>query len=151
VTIKVNISDALTPALDKLGRDFGVGTQELMMDIAVDMRDMVQEAMLNPSSRPSSWSPLTKKYANWKGLKVGRTTADLVLSGRLYQSITPRINSPTESEVFTNVPYAEVHQEGGGNNVPARPYFPVLGGRLTPYAEQRIYSIIDGWITRKLG
>lgn len=121
-----------------------------MKAIADDVRDMTREAMIPGTLRPAQWAPLSKDYAKWKYRKTGVGVVNLVLSGRLGDSITSVLNSPTESEVFSTVEYAEAHQVGSGR-LPARPYFPVVGGRLTQYAEDRIYLIIDGWITRKLG
>ncbi len=101
------------------------------------------------NNRPTSWQPLSKDYAKWKYHKTGVGVVNLVLSGRLYDSVTSVLNSPTESEVYTNVDYADAHQSGLGRQ-PKRPYFPIVGNRLTPYAQARIYSIIDGWIAKRL-
>lgn len=71
----------------------------------------------------SGWAPLSPAYAK----KVGRTYATLEVSGRLKQNVL--IESRGEHVEVTSsderVPYATVHQFGGGNSIPAREYFPI--------------------------
>lgn len=88
--------------------------------------------------RPISWIPLTPDYAK----RVGRDYATLFVSGALESAIQLDNSEPDFCRVSVSdddVPYATVHQFGGGNNVPARPYFPIdSAGYPTPYAQGEV-------------
>lgn len=83
--------------------------------------------------RPADWAPLSPDYAR----KVGRQIATLHVSGALKDAVKvggSEGDSITVSVSDSDVPYATVHQHGGGNNIPARPYFPVdESGEVMPY------------------
>lgn len=86
--------------------------------------------------RPLDWPPLSPAYAR----KVKREHATLYVSGRLENAIKLEV-SHEAAKVSTSddsVPYAIVHQFGGGNNIPARPYFPILNSEVTPFTQQQI-------------
>lgn len=73
----------------------------------------------------SGWPPLSPRYAK----KVGRTYATLEVSGRLKGNVLLELGANNNFRVTSSndrVPYATVHQTGGGNNIPAREYFPLL-------------------------
>lgn len=72
----------------------------------------------------SGWPPLSPAYAK----KVGRDYATLEVSGRLKANVAIELNGAGNFEVTSaddRVPYATVHQYGGGNNIPQRQYFPM--------------------------
>lgn len=72
----------------------------------------------------SGWPPLSPAYAK----KVGRTYATLEVSGRLKSAVLIDLKENNRFSVVaedSRVPYATVHQYGGGNNIPAREYFPM--------------------------
>ena len=83
--------------------------------------------------RPTDWAKLSPAYAQ----KVKRQIATLQVSGALKSAVHQDGN-----EVFvmdSEVPYATVHQFGGGNNIPARPYFPIdRDGECMPYTYSQI-------------
>lgn len=84
--------------------------------------------------RPSAWAPLTPRYAK----RVGREYATLAVTGRLFDAVKVEsdMNSGRVSVSNSDCPYALVHQYGGGNNIPARPYFPIeADGEPTSYAQ----------------
>lgn len=86
--------------------------------------------------RPLVWPPLSPDYAK----KVGRPYATLVLSGRLRGAIWQRVGTDAATVGISNaqVPYALVHQWGGGNNIPPRPYFPIdWDGNVLPETASR--------------
>ena len=77
--------------------------------------------------RPSEWPPLTQAYAK----RVNRSFATLEVTGALRNAVKINTDNPFQSTVSISnddVPYALVHQFGGGNNIPARPYFPIEPG-----------------------
>jgi phage gpG-like protein len=94
------------------------------------MAESFQEAVLSNFGatgkyRPwSGWPPLSPAYAK----KVGRDYATLEVSGRLKANVLLELNGAGNFEVTSDderVPYATVHQTGGGNNIPQREYFPM--------------------------
>jgi phage gpG-like protein len=96
--------------------------------------------------RPRVWPPLSKNYQ--KRIRYfGPPT--LVRSGVLMNSIHIGYISNTSASVETDINYASVHQFGGGNNIPARPYFPVQQWavpdefKLTPYAEAQLRAVAE--------
>ncbi len=112
--------------------------RQCLQDMANTMYEIVIGTLgKGGRNRPMPWAPLSRNYAR----RVGRPYATLVLTGRLLSSITKEIRQES-SKVFirkSDVPYALAHQYGNpGHNLPARPYFPILNGRLTSYAERQV-------------
>ena len=92
--------------------------------------------------RPTPWPPLSPSYAR----KVKRSHATLFETGNLENAIVVDTTSPDFAKVSTNddsVSYALVHQFGGGNNIPARPYFPVKDGEVTPFTKALILEAAE--------
>lgn len=82
----------------------------------------------------SGWAPLSPRYAR----TVGRDYATLEVSGRLKQNVLIELRGDNFEVTSSDdrVPYATVHQFGGGNNIPAREYFPLLeSGDVTRQVE----------------
>lgn len=78
--------------------------------------------------RPFHWPRLSSDYAK----KVKREMATLHVTGTLKAAVKQEGNQVSVSD--RDVPYATVHQYGGGNNIPARPYFPIdSDGDCMPY------------------
>lgn len=68
------------------------------------------------------YPPLSEKYAE----RVGRSFATLYVTGALKNSVQIFEQGEEVSVGLDgSVPYDLVHQYGGGNNIPARPYFPL--------------------------
>lgn len=76
----------------------------------------------------------------WANKKDG-TPSKLQKSGTLSRSFHLEVTSQ-HATVSNPVIYAATHQfgrtEGRGAPIPARPFFPVLDGKLTPKAEEKI-------------
>lgn len=84
--------------------------------------------------RPQPWPALSSKYA--KEFHGGNRIPKLVLSGDLQSSIQVQESSGNGSAVYTDNPYAMSQQYGDETtNLPARPFFPIIGGKLTAYTE----------------
>jgi phage gpG-like protein len=100
--------------------------------------------------RPRPWDFLTPGYAK----KVGRPYATLEVSGRLKASIMKGGvdgESTTVSVSNSSVPYATIHQRGGGN-IPARPYFPVdKSGKVMRWTQSEVTAAAQDELRRALG
>ena len=89
-----------------------------------------------PSLRAASWAP-----------KRDGTPATLRKSSNLWKSIRTTEVTNEHVTVSSNVIYAAIHQlggrtgRGGKATMPARPYFPILNGKLTPLAQERILKV----------
>ena len=56
----------------------------------------------------------------------------------MFDSITTETGNREFASCYTDNPYALAHQEGvPDKNLPRRPFFPVFGGFLTPFAEEQ--------------
>ena len=85
--------------------------------------------------RESPWAPLSPKYAK----RVKRSYATLYVSGRLFNSISSSADQQAGHVISDGVPYNWVHQQGGGNNIPRRPFFPFdRAGNPTPTAIEAV-------------
>lgn len=100
--------------------------------------------------RPVAWPPLTYAYAQ----KMKREYASLFVTGRLHDAIQvggSEGDSTTVSVSNSSVPYATVHQYGGGNNIPARPYFPMdKQGNVMPYTFGEVVAAAQEELVRLL-
>lgn len=92
--------------------------------------------------RPSDWEPLRTGYAAL--VHGGDRTPRLQLSGELKRSIQGDDSNPDGAAVYCDSPYGSFHQEGGTSNfmgrnyeIPARPFFPIVGSELTPLTTSR--------------
>lgn len=96
--------------------------------------------------RPKQWRALSVKYQE-RIMYFG--PPKLVLTGQLRNSIQIGYVQSNSVTVESSIDYASVHQFGGGNNIPARPYFPVNSAtsygphELTPYAAGEVRKILD--------
>ena len=115
-------------------------------EMALDYLDCVKRNIGDSGPyRPMSWPALSPKYA----ARVGRAHATLLVDGDLLSAI--QVDGNTVSTSNDRVPYALVHQFGGGNNIPARPYFPMLENRdPTPVMQARMEDVASQAIERLL-
>jgi len=77
--------------------------------------------------RPKTWAP-----------KKDGTPSKLQKSGTLSRSFHLKVTDKTAT-VSNPVIYAATHQFGR-SPIPARPFFPVLDGKLTPKAEEKVMA-----------
>jgi phage gpG-like protein len=135
VTTRLLYADDYLRALDR-------AIEEGARKMAEAARDELRRSILSNFGRvglyrPSVWPPLSPDYAR----RVRRPYATLLVTGRLRDSIRFEVTGTTVvAEVRDeDVPYASVHQYGGGNNIPARPYFPIdRDGEVIPTVMQNI-------------
>lgn len=71
--------------------------------------------------RPSRWKGLRPATASFKA-RNGYSPLPLTRSGALQRSLTFAVRGRMRLAIGTSVPYAAVHNFGGGNNIPKRPY-----------------------------
>ncbi len=71
--------------------------------------------------RPNAWKPLKPATARYKATH-GYSPLPLTRSGALQRSVTFAVRSKKRLAIGTSIPYGAVHQFGGGNNIPKRPY-----------------------------
>lgn len=82
--------------------------------------------------RPSVWPALSYDYA--KVFHNGNRIPKLQLTGDLQESIQIQESTGDGALVHTDNPYALDHQEGvPERNLPARPFFPMIGREVMPY------------------
>jgi phage virion morphogenesis protein len=108
--------------------------------MGAELTSITKKNFTESSMRPAPWAPLKPATL---ARKKGRGGI-LRLTGAMMQSI--RITEVTSSTVTvgSDRPQAAIHQLGGRTgknhavNMPPRPFFPILNGRLTPLAQERI-------------
>lgn len=132
VTIKV---DDLTPAVQQfLKKTAGAGKRVILEAMGEEFKGITLEQFgADRQNRAKPWAPLSPAYQ--KRIKYSGPPK-LILSGDLQQSFTMSVGSD-EVTVTANEPYATAQQFGRAN-MPDRPFFPVVDGRLTDYAQKRI-------------
>jgi phage gpG-like protein len=146
VTLKIT-RDEIGPSfvrLEKLGKD----TTPVMRSMGNVFKSITEG---NFSSGGSGYRP-----APWPAKKDG-SPATLRKSGLLWHSFHLTVTKDTAT-LANPTPYASVHQFGSGDvdrkrqteaakrsaakvgkmNIPARPFYPVKDGKLTPAAETKI-------------
>lgn len=133
------------------------GLEEKLLAWAESIKIPVQEAMATTLraitiynfgsggvARTTEWSPLSFGYA--ESFHEGDRTPTLVLHGELQNSIDMDASDPDHSRVFTDNPYAAIHQFGlvneDGVQMSPRPFFPIDGTQegfvLNEYAEHEV-------------
>jgi phage gpG-like protein len=105
--------------------------------MGLQLVSLTRRAFTDSSLRPSTWPP-RKKPVSWQILRK---------SGTLWKSIRVTDTTNNSVTVGSDRPYAAVHQLGSskstgrGGGIPARPFFPVLDGKLTAIAHKKIDEI----------
>jgi len=106
------------------------------------------------------WKELSPKYKQWKIKHYGNGKANLILTGRLKAAATGKSN---ESNVkieklkmrigINNIPYAQIHQEGGWTgraNMPQRPYFFMKDGTIHPRLERFLKEELNRFFEKEV-
>jgi phage gpG-like protein len=135
--ISITLPDlqATTAQVEKaLGEGMWKLRSNVHLDLGYALLDVVYSNFgATGMARPIPWPMLSPAYAK----KVGRTYATLEVTGALKGSLGVDNSNFDFVRVFATdaTPYSTVHQYGGGNNIPARPYFPMdSDNELTPQA-----------------
>ncbi len=127
----------------------------LLKDIGVEMeaqtRERIDESKAPDGSAWTPWAEATEKYVRRyaRGSRMLRRSGSG--GGRLYERIASTVRGGDAVIVGVDVPYGEIHQEGGNAGrglrvrIPARPY---LG--TSKENEQEIQSLIREWVQERL-
>ena len=150
LTVRIT-QDTISRDIDRLSRELSAGMRRQMMaEIGREFVNITKQNFgVNGPHRPAYWPSLKPSYQ--KRIKYSGPPQLLGRGGRdstLRDSIQIGYVTDNSVTVETNVEYAAVHQFGGGNNIPARPYFPVMSNvygefELTPYAQERVNAILN--------
>lgn len=143
IRVKVR-QDTMTPYLRQLRASLnGQAQRRVTMAMGKAFFD-ISRANLGVSGvdRPTPWPALSERYKrqlqrNSPGSPLIPT---LLRSGSLLNSIRIQSDS-TSCKVYSNSPYAASQQYGyKGRNLPARPYFPIVGDELTVFANGKVLA-----------
>jgi len=152
-SITLSKNDISADIASKIGK---AQSPKMNRDIGNGVVGLAKESFNDASKRPAPWkaksdgsaSTLKSREATlWRSLRVVSTTKTSVRIGsdRVYAAIhqfggTIRPKKAGGRLVFT-VGGKKVFAKSV--TIPARPYFPVINGQLTPLAQQRIKDIIE--------
>jgi phage gpG-like protein len=133
--MSLQIRDGISPAIVRL-TSRARNRKPILEAMGLEFVSLTKRAFTDPGLRPLPWRD-----------KVDGTPATLRKSGAMWQSI--RVAQVTNDSVTaaSDRPYAAIHQfggktgKGGKVTMPPRPFFPVLNGKLTPLAAQRIGAV----------
>jgi len=128
--------DDITPDVRKRLRKVKPATS-LNRAIGVGLVGLTKEAFNNASLRPAPW--VNKKDGSPATLKSREAS--------MWRSIRILQVSGAGVDIGSDRPYASIHQLGGRSRpMPARPFFPVLNGKLTAPALRRISDITEAFL-----
>jgi len=143
VTARI-VSDGISPKLAQMGL--------AVKNPAKILRSMGTVFM---SITMGNFNDAGAKYrpANWKAKKDG-TPSKLQKSGTMSRAFHLEVTDKAAT-VSNPVVYAATHQFGRdfgrGSPIPARPFYPVVSGKLTPEAENLIVRAGERAIKREMG
>lgn len=147
----VRIHNGLTPALAEKARRLK-DRRPVLEAMGAELVSITKRAFTDASLRPAAW-PLRKDGGGGTQGRDGRgrfkTIGNPLLrkSGALWHSIAISAITQDHVDVSTDKPYAVTHQlgsrnkSGRGGGIPPRPFFPWIGGRMTPDALRRISGV----------
>ena len=98
------------------------------------VKNRTTEAFKTPELRPSPWAP-RKSGGKWP-LLIKHP------NGGLWQSFIREIKGDDSVVIRTDKKYARYHQTGT-KHIPARPFFPVKDGKLTPDCMREIKEEVE--------
>jgi len=136
--MRIEVPDSeLMQMADTIYRNFKTAQPLVEEAMAIAYKDVVIANFGDfELDRPTAWAPLSKRYAK----KVNRNHATLMVSMKLMGAVKQVDNVVSVSD--SDVPYATVHQFGGGNNIPARPYFPFdTNGKATEFTQNYMQAV----------
>lgn len=129
-TVKISVTvDTVTPkirALQSVGKD----TTPVMRAMGTTFKSITEG---NFNSAGAQYRPTP-----WPAKKDG-SPSNLKMTGLLWHSFH-LTTTRDKSSLANPTPYAARHQFGDvdGKGMPARPFYPVLNGQLTPIAREKI-------------
>ena len=124
--------DSLTPGLKQLAK-IGGSPKAVLEAMGTELESITQDTFVTPSLRPVAWPD--KKTGG---------PSNLTNYGVLKRSVAmTELNDKKVTVGLKGIDWpAAVHQFGSADgSTPARPFFPFLGDRITPYGHARIEAI----------
>jgi phage gpG-like protein len=149
--MSLQLRDTLSPSLARLAR--GVENKRPILEaMGLQLESLTRRAFNEPGLRPAPWAP------KWDGSPATLRKHQLLVWSIRVQPVTG-----SSVTVSSDRPYAAIHQVGGvirakpgkrlafslgGRQVfaqavtlPARPFFPFIGGQMTQQAQDKIRKI----------
>jgi phage gpG-like protein len=120
-------SNTISPGIAKAAKAL-TDKRPVLEAMGTQLVSLTKRAFNDSALRAAPWPP--KKDGSVSRLKK---------TGALYQSITITRLTQREVHVASDRPYAAAHQLGSPKkNLPPRPFFPFLSGRMIPSAAAKI-------------
>ena len=156
ITIEVNDRSVLD-TLNRMVQGLGDATP-VMADLANVLASESKHQVASQSGPLGPWpalSDVTKQMRGLRGTWPGRMLQ--VSSAGLAASVQTA-HGPDWASIFTNKPYAAMHQFGGttsarsmipGKTIPARPYLPFnpRSSEITPEAQAAVLDVVNAWLS----
>ena len=135
--VSIQVTDKLSPSLAAMAARLK-NKRPVLEAMGETFRSIAVRSFTDEAMRPAPWAPL--KPATVKRKKGAGGI--LRNKGAMWQSlkVTPLKLSNDSVTVSSDRPYAAFHQFGT-KYIPARPFFPMLNGKLTPSAKEKIVNI----------
>jgi len=158
--MSIALKDTLTPALRKAAA--GIENKMPILEaMGLQLESLTRRAFNEPNLRPAPW--VNKLTVDANGHFSRSTPSNLRKNQVLVRSIHISALTNSSVTVATDRIYGAIHQMGGiirpknkpllsfsigGHHIlakkvtmPARPFFPFLGGKMTPTAQTKIAAI----------
>jgi phage gpG-like protein len=134
----LKVKDTITPSLKKRAL-VGTNTQQkrLLKAMGMAVTSMAVRAFTDPGLRPSPWLPRKDNLPH----NLLQKNTELIES--LYI-----IDSSDKVKISSSKIYAAIHQHGGKagrghkSTIPARPYLPIKGRKLTPRGQKAVHDVL---------
>lgn len=123
--------------------------QDRMKDLSVPLKQgglvMLRsiEQNFKAGGLPNRWKSLKPATVRFKSSR-GYSPLPLTRSGAMQRSVTFLVRDKKKLAIGTSIPYGAVHQKGGGNNIPKRPFLIFKNDDL-----KNIKKLVVGYITGK--
>ena len=138
--MSLSFRNTITPTLHWNARAIA-NKRPILEAMGMEFVSLTKRAFTDATLRPAPWAPLKPATLKHKKGTILRE------SGALFHSIAISELTDIAVTVSSDRPYAAIQQLGGkaGRNhavtIPPRPFFPILEGKLTPHARERIEAI----------
>jgi phage virion morphogenesis protein len=147
IVIGVNELERLREKFEHLEQALKQST-DLADAIGQQQEDSARRRLRETKRTPEGkvWQPWSRKYAKTRNPSKHSL---LVSKGRLADSLTHVVISPSEVEVGSNLAYAAAHLYGT-DDIPARPYLDTAGGFADPHDRAELRDILREFLDREL-
>lgn len=139
--MSLSIKDQISPRLQR-GLKKMKNKRPVLEAAGAAVEGISVRAFRDESLRASEWEPLTEATLAAKGSSGNL----LIESGALVHSLRHVVGS-NQVEIGSDRPYAAAHQFGY-EAIPARPFMPIVGDRLTAEAAAEVRSAVEAVIER---